>query len=225
MLLHTLPLLALIGLSALAAAPAPTLTYFGRASVKLVSAENYVIYIDPFAPGDYSQPADLVLVTHGHGDHNKVDLVTLKPNGVVVAPVGAVPPRDHRPVKEGDAFSIGPVQLRAVAAYNKNHRRAECVGYLVTVDKVKLYHAGDTSLVPEMADLAPLGVDYALFPTDGFYNMDGAEARRCADLVKARHAMAIHSSPKEMYDAERAAQLKGPDVLALAPGQTLALTR
>jgi L-ascorbate metabolism protein UlaG (beta-lactamase superfamily) len=225
MLLHSLPLLALAGLASLAAAPAPSLTCFGRASVKVVTADNYVVYIDPYAPGDYSQPADLVLVTHGHGDHNKVGLVSLKPNGVVVAPVGAVPPANHRPVKEGDAFSIGPVQGRAVAAYNKNHRRAECVGYLLTVDKVKLYHAGDTSLVPEMAELAPLGVDYALFPTDGFYNMDGAEARRCADLVRARHALAIHSSPKEMYDAERAALLQGPDVLPLVPGQTMALTR
>jgi L-ascorbate metabolism protein UlaG (beta-lactamase superfamily) len=225
MLLHTLPFLALLGLSTLAAAPAPSLTYFGRASVKLVSAEGYVVYIDPYAPGDYSQPADLVLVTHGHGDHNKVDLVHLKPTGVVVAPAGAVPSREHRPVKEGDAFAIGPVQVRAVAAYNKNHRRAECVGYVLTVDKVKLYHAGDTSLVPEMADLAPLGLDYALFPTDGFYNMDGAEARRCADLVKARHAVAIHSSPKELYDAERAALLQGPDVLPLAPGQVIALER
>jgi hypothetical protein len=53
--------------------------------------------------------------------------------------------------------------------------------------------------------------------------MDGAEARRCADLVKARFALAIHSSPKGMYDAEKAALLKGPDVLSLEPNKPLAL--
>ena len=202
---------------------APVLTYFGRASVKLVAAGNYVIYIDPFAPGDYTQPADLVLVTHGHDDHNQVGLVTLKPSGVVVAPVGAVPARDHRPVKEGDAFTLGPARVRVVPAYNSNHKREQCVGYVLSADGVTLYHAGDTSLIPEMAQLQPLGVDYALFPTDGYWNMGGAEARRCADLVKPRKALAIHSSPMEIYDAERAGLLEGADVLPLRPGQTLRL--
>ncbi|MGA2081571.1 MAG: MBL fold metallo-hydrolase [Holophaga sp.] len=202
---------------------APSLTYFGRASVKLVASGGYVVYIDPFAPGDYSEPADLVLVTHGHDDHNKVSLVALKPNGVIAAPVGAVPAKDHRPVKEGDTFTLGPVRVRVVPAYNSNHQGGACVGYVLTVDGVTVYHAGDTSLIPEMKELAPLRIDYALFPTDGYWNMGGAEARRCADLVQAHHVAAIHSSPMEAYDAERAALLAGPDVLRLGPGQRLAL--
>ena len=56
------------------AAQAPILTYLGRASVKLAVPGKVTVYIDPFAPGDYSEPADLVLVTHGHDDHNKVGL-------------------------------------------------------------------------------------------------------------------------------------------------------
>ena len=68
-----------------------------------------------------------------------------------------------------------------------------------------------------------MGIDYALFPTDGHWNMGGAEARRCADLVRARAVLAIHSSPMELYDAGRAALLEGPDVLALEPGRTLVL--
>jgi L-ascorbate metabolism protein UlaG (beta-lactamase superfamily) len=94
---------------------------------------------------------------------------------------------------------------------------------VLTVDGVTVYHAGDTSLIPEMKELAPLRIDYALFPTDGYWNMGGAEARRCADLVQAHHVAAIHSSPMEAYDAERAALLAGPDVLRLGPGQRLAL--
>jgi L-ascorbate metabolism protein UlaG (beta-lactamase superfamily) len=202
---------------------APALTYYGRASIKLIAAGNFVIYIDPFAPGDYSEPADLVLVTHGHDDHNRVDLVTLKPGAVVAAPAGAVAVKGHRVVREGDRFSLGPVQVRVVPAYNSNHKREACVGYLVCVEGCRIYHAGDTSLIPEMAELAPQGVDYALFPTDGHWNMDGAEARRCADLVRPRRLMAIHSSPMELYDAERAGQLAGADVLPLSPGQTMVL--
>ena len=220
MMLAPFALLLLLGLPALG--KAPEMTYFGRASVKIVGAGGFVVYVDPYAPGDYSQPADLVLVSHGHGDHNQVGLVTLKPGCVIVAPAGAVA-GPSRPVKEGDTFSAGPAQVRAVPAYNANHKRDACVGYVISLDGVTVYHAGDTSLIPEMAALAPLKIDYALFPTDGFYNMDGAEARRCADLVKARFAMAIHSSPKGMYDAERAALLKGPDVLPLEPNRPLTL--
>jgi len=220
MMLAPFALLLLLGLPALARQP--MLTYFGRASVRIDGADGRVIYIDPFAPGDYSRPADLVLVTHGHGDHNQVGLVTLKPGGLVLAPAGAVAGA-HRVVGEGEDFRVGPVRVRVVPAYNANHKRAECVGYVISVDGVRIYHAGDTSLIPEMDALAPLGIDYALFPTDGFYNMDGAEARRCADRVKARHSLAIHSSPKGMYDAQKAALLSGPDVLALEPGQPMAL--
>lgn len=51
------------------------LTYFGRSSVKIKTASGLVVYIDPYAPGDYSEPADLILVTHGHIDHNRVKLI------------------------------------------------------------------------------------------------------------------------------------------------------
>ena len=224
MMIHPLSILLVLGMTGLVlTAQVPALTYFGRASVKLVSAGKTVIYIDPFAPGDYSEKADLVLVTHGHDDHNQVRLVTLKPGGVVVAPTGAVQGKDYRSVKEGDAFTVNGVQVKVVPAYNANHKREVSVGYVVTVDGVAVYHAGDTSLIQEMSALVPLHVDYALFPTDGFWNMGGEEARRCADLVKARFSIAIHSSPKGLYDAEKAALLKGPDVIPLEPGQSLAL--
>lgn len=204
-------------------AGSPSLTYYGRATVKVVSSGKFVVYIDPYAPGDLSEKADLVLVSHGHDDHNKVSSLTLQPECVVAAPAGAVKTKGARAVKEGDAFTVGPVTVKVVPAYNQNHKRTESVGYVLTVDGVTLYHAGDTSYIPEMEALAPLGIDYALLPTDGFWNMDGVEARRCADAMKARHAIAIHSSPKGLYEPDRAARLAGPDVLPLAPGQTLVL--
>lgn len=201
----------------------PAMTYFGRATVRLTSSQKFVVYIDPYAPGDHAEAADLVLVTHGHGDHNKVSAIRLKPGAVVAAPAGAV--KDARVVKEKDRFTVGPVTVTVVPAYNRNHAREESVGYVVSMDGVTVYHAGDTSYIPEMEDLAALKLDYALLPTDGFWNMGGEEARRCADAIKARHAIAIHSSPKDLYDAALAAKLKGPDVIPLAPGETLLLQK
>ncbi len=203
----------------------PALTYFGRATVKLASSQNYIIYIDPFAPGDHREPADLVLITHGHDDHNKLASIPLKPGAVIVGPAGAVSVQGARAVKETEVFTAGPATVMVVPAYNDNHGREGSVGYVVSLEGVKVYHAGDTSYIPEMANLASLQIDYALFPTDGFWNMGGEEARRCADAVKARHALAMHSSPKGLHSADLAAKLKGPDVLALGPGETLVLRK
>ncbi|HUW70532.1 MAG TPA: MBL fold metallo-hydrolase [bacterium] len=196
-----------------------TLTYFGRSSVKVVSAAGFTVYFDPYAPGDYSMPADLVLVTHGHGDHNAVNLVSLKPEGLILAPSGAVSGHTFQAIHEGSVVQVGPVSVRAVAAYNKNHDRASCVGYVVDLGGIVVYHAGDTSYIPEMASLAGYGIDYALLPTDGFYNMDGAEAARCAHAVRTRVAVAIHSSRDQLYSAANAATLVYAHALAPEPGE------
>lgn len=55
-------------------ADAATLVYMGQASIRIVTAEGKVIYIDPYT-GDYTMPADLILVTHGHFDHCAVEKV------------------------------------------------------------------------------------------------------------------------------------------------------
>ncbi len=208
-----------------AAAPTATLRFIGRSTIVLTSAAGKVLYIDPFGEGDYSRKADLVLVTHGHGDHNAVSLVALAPKAVVAGPAGSVELPSLKAVKEGDSFEVAGFKIKAVPAYNKNHPRAENVGYVVTFDGISVYHAGDTNYIPEMAALAALKLDYALFPTDDYWNMGGIEAGTCADAVKARFVAAIHSSPDAMYDAANAAKLARPNAIPLAPGAVIELKK
>ncbi len=217
--------LALAAIAGTSGAAAQTLTYFGRSTIKIVTAENLVIYIDPYAKGDYSQSADLVLVTHGHSDHNAVGLVAMKDNCVVAAPSGALDGSSYRKIKEGDEFSAASIKIRVVPAYNGNHQRASSVGYVISFEGITVYHAGDTNFIPEMASLAALAVDYALLPTDGKWNMGGEEAGLCVDAVKPRFAIAIHSSGAGLYDKANAAKLSRPQVISLEPGKTLALTK
>lgn len=199
------------------------LTYFGRASVKIRTASGMVVYIDPYAPGDYSEPADLVLVTHGHGDHNRTDLVKMKPGAAIAAPGGAVSAKGARAVSEGDEFSMGSIKVRALPAANKNHKRAECVGYLLSFDGIVVYHAGDTDWLPEMEGYGMYGIDYALLPCDGFSNMGPEEASRCAAAIKARTVLPIHSSKSDMFDAKNARAVRGAKVIVLEPGQSIRL--
>lgn len=60
------------------------LLYQGHGSYRIVSNEGVVIYVDPYAGEGYEMPADIVIVTHEHSDHNQVDLVTLKDDGVIL---------------------------------------------------------------------------------------------------------------------------------------------
>lgn len=51
------------------------LLFQGHGSFRIVTDGDVVIYVDPFAGNGYDLPADIILVTHQHGDHNRVDLV------------------------------------------------------------------------------------------------------------------------------------------------------
>ena len=60
---------------------APTLLYMGQASIRIVTGQGKVIYIDPYAGDAYDLPADLILVTHDHYDHSDVDKVSNRSPG------------------------------------------------------------------------------------------------------------------------------------------------
>ena len=201
------------------------LSYFGRASVKIKTVSGFVIYIDPYSPGDYHEPADLVLVTHGHGDHNKVSLITKKPGTIVAAPAGAVPGSGVRVVAEGEDFSVGPVRVHVMPAANKNHDRKSNRGYMISFDGLTIYHAGDTSFLPEMTGYVQYGISYALLPCDGFYNMGAEEASRCAEAMQAKRVLPIHSSKDTPFNQENAAAVRGREVIVLRPGEILGLEK
>ncbi len=228
----TIALAAVLGLAIALPPPARAegkeaamLTFMGRASVKIKTQSGLCVYIDPYL-GDYSEAADLVLVTHGHSDHNAIGKVTLKPGALVASAPGALPGfKAAVTLKKGEKRDFKGISILTVAAYNKNHGVDSTVGYVLSFDGIVVYHAGDTSKIPEMAELAGLGIDYALFPTDGHWNMGPAEAAECAAIVKARHAIPIHSSPNGPYDEANAKAFAPKGVIRLKPGESAPLER
>ena len=91
------------------------LLYQGHGSYRITTGEGKVIYVDPYAGEGYDLPADLVLVTHEHYDHNAVDKVEVKEDGRIL--------RAADTLKEGiyQRVDLGWIQVRAVEAYNQNH--------------------------------------------------------------------------------------------------------
>lgn len=195
-----------------------TKLYFnGHGSFRLRTAQDTVIYIDPFAGEGYDIPADVILVTHQHSDHNQIQKPAKKADCRIIQNTDALKDREYR------EFHIKDIKVQAVPAYNKNHSREECVGYLVTADGLQLYFAGDTSKIPEMEALKEMKLDYAFLPCDGFYNMDEKEASECAALIGARHSIPVHLKPGGLYDREKAENFHAEGRLLIEPGEEISL--
>ena len=194
-----------------------TLLYQGHGSVKLTLADGKVVYIDPYTGEGYDDEADLILVTHEHQDHNKIDLPPHADDCVIFRSSDAIVDGEYQ---ELDIYGL---HIEPVQAYNKNHDITQCVGYLVTVGDKLLYFAGDTSKTEQMAELADRNIDYAFLPMDGRFNMDVDEAIECAELIQAKHTVPYHMSPGSLFDAERAALFTTPSALILPAGETIEL--
>ena len=194
------------------------LFYQGHGSYRITTNEDVVIYVDPYIGDGYELEADIVLVTHEHSDHNRVELVKLKSDGVIIR---------QNNLRLGSIYnstSIKGVSIEAVEAYNKNHNKACCVGYVLRFDGISLYVSGDTSMTEDMKYKLPsYNLDYALLPTDGIYNMDVYEAMECAKLINAKITIPIHMNPEALFDEEIAAKFDIDRKLIIRPDEEITL--
>ena len=196
------------------------LLYQGHASLRIVTREGRVIYVDPYAGEGYDLTADLILVSHGHPDHSAVELIQNRSEDCrVITNTDALVDGEYR------TYDLGWATIEAVqAGNNKNHDINVCVGWLITLsDGVSVYATGDTSTTEQMAELADRDIHYAFFVCDGRFNMDMDEAIACAKLVQARHSIPYHMAPGALFDQERAELFDVPNRLIIAAGEEIEL--
>ena len=196
---------------------AAMLLYQGHASFRLTAKDGTVIYIDPYAGEGYDLPADIILVTHQHGDHNQNEKIPRKKDCDVITNKEALKGGKH------NTFNVKGVKIEAVEAANANHNPGECVGYIITIDGISLYHAGDTSKTEQMKSFAARKLDYALLPCDGIYNMDTETAAECAAVIGAKHNIPIHTKPGTLFDRETAERVNAPNRLIVEAGKEIEL--
>nr|WP_320024318.1 MBL fold metallo-hydrolase [uncultured Acetobacterium sp.] len=194
------------------------LFYQGHGSYRIVSDKGIVIYVDPFAGAGYDLPADIVLITHEHPDHNNLALLHQNDNCTILRPETILINGVYGNV------TIDEIALQAVPAYNSGHDKNKCVGYLIEADGIKIYASGDTSTTDYMQDvLSKEKIDYALLPIDGFYNMDPAEASACAAIIGAAHTIPIHMKPGALFDRKIAETFVAEGRLILEPNEEIEL--
>ena len=194
----------------------PKLLFQGHGSYSLIADDERVVYVDPYKGKGYDIPADIILITHQHRDHNQIKRCVQKPDCNIITNEEALASGKH------NSFDIDGIIIQAVEASNKNHDPKYCVGYIITIDGVKIYASGDTSKTKQMETFADMELDYALFPGDGLFNMNPAEAAECARLINAKHNILIHLKPGESI-RKKGEKWDAPNKLIIEPGEEITL--
>lgn len=157
-----------------------------------------VIFIDPYQVKFPPDVGDVILITNSHPDHCSPDDVKWLRKGetVIVVPQSCSDKfkGDIRVVKPGDVLKIKGITIEVVPAYSMKKPpqpgEVEGVGYVITtVEGMRIYHAGDTGLIPEMENVR---ADIALLPVGGGDAMDAVEAAQAANKIKPGVAVPMH---------------------------------
>ena len=170
------------------------ITFIGHGSL-MFAFGGKIIHVDPVSKeADYTKlpKADLILVTHQHGDHldaKALDILRTEKTVLVMTEICAQQVKGGMVMKNGEVKNVGGLKIEAVPAYNLVHMRSEGKpfhpqgegnGYVITFGDKRVYVAGDTENIPEMKKLEK--IDVAFLPMNLPYTMT---PEMVADAAKA----------------------------------------
>ena len=171
-----------------------------QSSIRIAGAK--ILYFDPFQISESLHDADIILITHAHSDHFDPKSIERAAGGntVFVAPAGmaqevqkAVRGARVVPMTPGDQQDIDGISIQAVPAYNRlkpfHPKRNGWNGYIVTMDGVRYYVAGDTDALKELQSVS---CDVALVPIGGTFTMTAKEAAKLINEIRPRAAIPTH---------------------------------
>jgi L-ascorbate metabolism protein UlaG (beta-lactamase superfamily) len=227
-------------------------TWLGHATFQITTASGKIIVIDPWIEGNPVFPAalkplprvDLILVTHGHGDHTG-DVVSLAQ--AHNAPVLAVYEvamwfaskgvANVIPMGKGGTTRVGDVEVTLVQAIHsssmddggKTVYGGEPAGLIVRLPGgFTLYHAGDTCVFGDMRIIGELyKPDLACLPIGDHFTMGPREAAYAIRLLGVQHVIPIHYGTFPMLTGTPAAlreltqDIAGLEIHALKPGESV----
>lgn len=165
-----------------------------------IKGRGRILYIDP-VDLENTDTADFIFITHSHADHFSIEdikkISAEKTNIYATADcMGELQwfPGWAIEVKPGGTYQAGIFTVTAIPAYNltnERHPRGKgWVGYLIDFGDMRIYHAGDTDLIPEMSGIQKL--DYAFLPVSGHGVMTPEDAAEAAGILKPVLSIPMH---------------------------------
>lgn len=168
-----------------------------------------IIYIDPYNISEGREKADLILITHDHYDHCSVADIDkiIKEDTKIILPADCQSkitklkiPVKIEVIEPNQELVYGSVKINTLHSYNTDksfHPKEEpWLGYLIKMEDVLIYHAGDTDVIPEMQKLTGYkqsGKTFiALLPVGGRFTMSAEEAAQAAKIIKPSLAIPMH---------------------------------
>ncbi len=171
---------------------------FLPASFKL-DIQGKTIYIDPYKIND-TTPADTIFITHAHPDHLSLPDIKkiVKEETLIICPqtfVKTLSDYKIKKVKPGDVLDLADLRCEVVASYNRwlpmHSRLFKFVGYILSINGIRIYHAGDTDFIPEMKGFKNITV--ALVPIGvGLLAMNPEQAAAAINTIKPAIAVPMH---------------------------------
>jgi L-ascorbate metabolism protein UlaG (beta-lactamase superfamily) len=180
------------------------ITFIGHGTLML-NFNNLTIHVDPVGSyDDYSTlpKADLILVTHEHGDHldaQAIETISTEKTRIILNEKGFAKLNKGQVMKNGDMKTIAEIKIEAVPAYNIKHERRPGMpfhpkgdgnGYVLTFGDKKVYIAGDTENIPEMARLKD--IHCAFLPMNLPYTMTPEMVADAAKTIKPKILYPYH---------------------------------
>lgn len=181
------------------------ITFIGHGTL-MFEFQGKVIHVDPVGrEADYSRlpKADIILITHEHGDHLDPDVIAMlrtEDTAIVLTERCAEKVRGGVVMRNGDRRTIQGLKIEAVPAYNVLHKRPSGEpyhpkgagnGYIVTFGDQRVYIAGDTENIPEMAAIKDIAV--AFLPMNLPYTMTPEMAADAAKTIKPKILYPYHT--------------------------------
>lgn len=160
--------------------------WLGHACFLLTSEEGLRVITDPYTVGggiNYSpikEAADIVVISHGHADHNNISAVRGKPEVV----------------KGSGIRTAKGVQFRGIATYHdasQGKQRGTNTVFCFSLEGIRLCHLGDLGHLLSQVQINEIGaVDILFIPVGGFYTIDAAEASRVYEQLKSKVVIPMH---------------------------------
>ncbi|MEM3730457.1 MAG: metal-dependent hydrolase [Candidatus Bathyarchaeia archaeon] len=216
-------------------------TWFGHATFKL-EISNKIVLIDPWFNGNPTSPieaseiknANIVYVTHDHGDHLGDAIEICKKTGATfVGTFELSNYAEENGVKKvvglniGGSVKIEGIEIFVVQAFHTASKGAP-TGVIIKNEGKTVYHAGDTALFGDMRLIGELyKPDLALIPIGGYYTMGAKEAAEAVKLISPRAVIPMHymtfpvlaQSADEFVEKVRE-KMPNVKVVVLKPGES-----